>query len=222
MKPERVAELMEREQRRFEETHPRSREIHERAQETLLSGVPMNWMTRWPGAYPIFIEGAAGATVTDVDGHDYVDLCLGDTGAMTGHSPPATVAAASEQMARGITTMLPTEDALAVAGLMRERFGLAHWQFTLSATDANRFVVRLAREITGRAGSWSSTTATTAASTRRSSRSAPTAPRPPGMAASGPRSTRPRPRGWSSSTTSTPSRPRSPQGTWPACSPSRL
>lgn len=141
---------MEREERRFVESHPRSREIHERAQGSLLSGVPMNWMTRWPGAYPIFIERAEGARVIDVDGHAYVDLCLGDTGAMTGHSPEATVKAAIAQMARGITTMLPTEDALAVAELMRARFGLRHWQFTLSATDANRFVVRLAREITGR------------------------------------------------------------------------
>jgi glutamate-1-semialdehyde 2,1-aminomutase len=146
----RIAGLMQREEQRFEESHPRSREIHERARESLLSGVPMNWMTRWPGAYPVFIESAQGASVVDLDDNSYVDLCLGDTGAMTGHSPPATVAAAVAQMARGITTMLPTEDALEVAELMRERFGLRHWQFTLSATDANRFVVRLAREVTGR------------------------------------------------------------------------
>jgi glutamate-1-semialdehyde 2,1-aminomutase len=147
---ERVEELTRREQERFEDTHPRSREIHERAQESLLSGVPMNWMTRWPGSFPLFIRVAHGASVTDVDGNAYIDLCLGDTGAMTGHSPAPTVAAVSAQIERGITTMLPTEDALAVAALMQERFGLRHWQFTLSATDANRFVIRLAREITGR------------------------------------------------------------------------
>ena len=150
MDPDRVAELMAVEQDRFERDHPRSREIHERAEGSLLSGVPMNWMTRWPGRFPIFIERARGAEVFDVDGNRYVDLCLGDTGAMTGHSPPATVAAVSAQMERGITTMLPTEDAVAVAETMRERFGLPHWQFTLSATDANRFVIRIAREITGR------------------------------------------------------------------------
>ncbi len=150
MNPERVEELFAREQERFERTHPRSREIHAEAEETLLSGVPMNWMTRWPGSFPVFIERAEGAAVTDVDGNAYVDLCLGDTGAMTGHSPAATVAAASAQMQRGITTMLPSADAAAVGAIMRERFGLPHWQFTLSATDANRFVVRLAREITGR------------------------------------------------------------------------
>jgi glutamate-1-semialdehyde 2,1-aminomutase len=107
-------------------------------------------MTRWPGAFPIFVERAVGAHVIDVDGNEYVDLCLGDTGAMTGHAPEPTIAAAAAQMARGVTTMLPSEDAVAVAELMRERFGLAHWQFTLSATDANRFVIRLMREITGR------------------------------------------------------------------------
>lgn len=148
--PERVAELFAREQERFEETHPRSRRIHTEAEESLLSGVPMNWMTRWPGSFPIFIESAKGATVTDVDGNDYVDLCLGDTGAMTGHAPEASMTAAAEQMQRGITTMLPSEEAAEVGRIMRERFGLPHWQFTLSATDANRFLIRLLRQITGR------------------------------------------------------------------------
>jgi glutamate-1-semialdehyde 2,1-aminomutase len=147
---ERVEQLTQRERERFADTHPRSHEIHRRARRSLLSGVPMNWMTRWPGSFPLFIREARGASVTDVDGNTYIDLCLGDTGAMTGHSPGPTVAAVAAQMERGITTMLPTEDALAVAELMHERFGLRHWQFTLSATDANRFVIRLAREITGR------------------------------------------------------------------------
>jgi glutamate-1-semialdehyde 2,1-aminomutase len=148
--PERVAELLAREERRFEELHPASRELHARAEGSLLSGVPMNWMTRWPGAFPIFVREARGARVVDVDGIEYVDLCLGDTGAMTGHSPPPAAAAAAAQLERGITTMLPSGDALPAGELLRERFGLSHWQFTLSATDANRFVIRLAREITGR------------------------------------------------------------------------
>jgi glutamate-1-semialdehyde 2,1-aminomutase len=146
----RIAELTERERERFAASHPRSREHHERAQGSLLSGVPMNWMTRWPGPFPVFLDAAMGAELTDVDGNVYADLCLGDTGAMTGHSPPATVAAVTERVARGITAMLPTEDAIAVGEEMQRRFGLRDWQFTLSATDANRFVVRIAREITGR------------------------------------------------------------------------
>jgi glutamate-1-semialdehyde aminotransferase len=146
----RVAELLERERERFEELHQRSREIHETAAEDLLSGVPMNWMTRWPGRFPVYVQEARGAEVVDVDGNSYVDLCLGDTGAMCGHAPAPTVAAIKAQAERGITTMLPSEDAGAVGELMAERFGLRHWQFTVSATDANRFLVRLCRQVSGR------------------------------------------------------------------------
>ena len=146
----RIAELMDREQFRFVDTHPESRRLHERGQDSLLDGVPMNWMTRWPGAFPVFVETAQGAEVTDVDGNAYADLCLGDTGAMTGHSPAPTVAAVQDRVAKGITAMLPTEDAVHVGEEMKRRFGMPNWQFSLSATDANRFVVRIAREITGR------------------------------------------------------------------------
>jgi glutamate-1-semialdehyde 2,1-aminomutase len=145
-----VEKLFERERQRFAAEHPRSRELYERARGSLLSGVPMNWMTRWPGSFPVFISGAEGATLTDVDGKRYADLCLGDTGAMTGHSPAPTVAALADRAARGITTMLPSEDAVVVGEEMRARFGLASWQFTLSATDANRFAIRIARQVTGR------------------------------------------------------------------------
>ena len=102
-----MEELLDREQWRFEDAHPRSRELHDAAAEDLLSGVPMNWMTRWPGSFPLYVHEAQGSTVTDVDGNVYVDLCLGDTGAMCGHSPPATVAAIDAQLRRGVTTMLP-------------------------------------------------------------------------------------------------------------------
>jgi glutamate-1-semialdehyde 2,1-aminomutase len=150
IQPSRIADLFERERARFAARHPRSRELHQRAGASLLSGVPMNWMTRWPGTFPVFFESASGAEITDVDGHVLTDLCLGDTGAMTGHSPPATVAAVRERIGKGITAMLPTEDAIAVGEEMQRRFGLRDWQFTLSATDANRFVIRLARQVTGR------------------------------------------------------------------------
>ncbi len=141
---------MQREQRRFAAEHPRSQELFERARESLLGGVPMSWMVRWAGSFPLFVREAQGARFTDVDGHEYVDLCLGDTGAMTGHAPPATVMAIAEQARRGITLMLPTEDALWVGEELRRRFGLRYWQFALTATDANRFSIRLARQITGR------------------------------------------------------------------------
>ena len=134
----------------FERRHPRSHELHERASRSLVGGVPMTWMVKWAGPFPIFLESAEGAHARDVDGLDYVDLCLGDTGAMAGHGPGSTIAAVERQLRRGITHMLPTEDAAWVGEELARRFGLPLWQFTITATDANRFALRLAREITQR------------------------------------------------------------------------
>ena len=145
-----MGKLVQAETARFVATHPAARSAFERARGSQLAGVPMNWMTRWPGSYPVVAAAAAGSRLTDVDGHDYVDFCLGDTGAMAGHCPAPTVAAVAAQAAVAITTMLPSPDAATVSELLRNRFGLPLWQFTLTATDANRFVLRLAREITGR------------------------------------------------------------------------
>jgi glutamate-1-semialdehyde 2,1-aminomutase len=142
--------LMESEQKKFISERPKSKALFERARKSLLGGVPMNWMAKWAGAFPPFVREAHGAEFFDVDGHRYVDLCLGDTGAMTGHSPLATVSAAQQQLARGITLMLPSEDAVWVGEELQKRFRLPYWQFALSATDANRFSIRLARQITGR------------------------------------------------------------------------
>jgi glutamate-1-semialdehyde 2,1-aminomutase len=145
-----IEALLADELARFEREHPRSRELAERAHGSLLAGVPMHWMVRWAGGFPVFAADARGARFRDVDGIEYVDFCLGDTGAMAGHSPEATVRAVAEQAARGITLMLPSEDSLAVAEELARRFGLPRWQFALTATDANRFAIRLARRITGR------------------------------------------------------------------------
>jgi glutamate-1-semialdehyde 2,1-aminomutase len=147
---DRLDGLLEQEQRRFVDDHPGSQQLFERGEKAMLSGVPMPWMTEWAGPFPVFAASAEGARFTDVDGNEYVDLCLGDTGAMTGHSPAPTVAAVAERAARGITLMLPTEDAGWVAAELGRRFGLPRWQFALTATDANRFALRLARAITGR------------------------------------------------------------------------
>ena len=146
----RLASLMERESAAFVSSHPKSAALYERAQKSLLAGVPMNWMKKWAGKFPVFVAEARGAHFTDVDGRDYIDFCLGDTGAMTGHSPAASAEAIARQSARGITTMLPTEDACWVGEELTRRFSLPYWQFTLTATDANRFSIRIAREITGR------------------------------------------------------------------------
>jgi len=143
-------ELLDRELEGFERDHPRSRELASEARGSLLSGVPMPWMIRWPGGFPVFAAEAHGARFTDVDGREYVDFCLGDTAAMTGHSPEPTVRAVADQAGHGITLMLPSEDSLWVGKELSRRFGLARWQFALTATDANRFAIRLARELTGR------------------------------------------------------------------------
>jgi glutamate-1-semialdehyde 2,1-aminomutase len=142
--------LLERELERFRSEHPRSLELTERARRSLLGGVPMHWMVRWAGGFPVFATEAEGARFRDVDGHEYVDFCLGDTGAMTGHSPEPAVRELAEQAPRGITLMLPSEDALWVGEEMARRFGLPYWQFALTATDANRFAIRLARAVTAR------------------------------------------------------------------------
>ena len=147
---DRLNDLLEQEEGRFVEDHPGSQRLFERGEKALLGGVPMPWMTEWASPFPVFAADAEGARFEDVDGNEYVDLCLGDTGAMTGHSPEPTVKAVADRASRGITLMLPTEDASWVAAELGRRFGLPRWQFALTATDANRFALRLARAITDR------------------------------------------------------------------------
>jgi len=146
----RLLGLHAQEMARFDETHPRSRQLAQEASRSLLSGVPMPWMTRWPGSFPLTVASAEGSRFVDVDGIEYDDFCLGDTGAMTGHGLSAVAEALHAQAKRGITTMLPSLDATWVGEELARRFGLSKWQFTLSATDANRFVLRLSRMLTGR------------------------------------------------------------------------
>ena len=145
-----LTRLHEQEEQRFIATHPRSSVLAKEAQANLLGGVPMAWMTRWPGSFPIFFDTAHGARFTDVDGLEYIDFCLGDTGAMTGHGLQQVADALYAQALRGITTMLPSVDAAWVGAELARRFGLPVWQMAMTATDANRFVLRFARRLTGR------------------------------------------------------------------------
>ena len=145
-----LKKLNAKEEERFLSRTPKSRERFEAAKKVMPGGVPMSWMTKWPGKYPLFVSTAKGAHFTDVDGNEYIDLCLGDTGSMTGHSPSATVAAIKSQLERGMTAMLPTDDSVAVSSELARRFGLPLWQFTVSATDANRHAIRYSRLITGK------------------------------------------------------------------------
>lgn len=147
----RLASLLEAEQAAYSEHHPRSRALFEEAG-NLFGRVPMTWMNMWSGGFPLYLDQAQGNRITDVDGHTYIDFALGDTGAMAGHSPAPTVAAVTRRMGElgGMTTMLPTEDAQWVGSELTRRFGMPLWSFTLSATDANRWAIRLARLATGR------------------------------------------------------------------------
>ena len=145
-----LSACLQAEREKFIQLHPRSGEFFEKAKSSLLGGVPMNWMIKWAGDYPVFVEEGSGAHFTDVDGHRYLDLCLGDTGAMTGHGPAGSIDAIIDRVRRGTTFMLPTEEVLWVGEELKRRFGLPYWQFALTATDANRFCIRLARHITKR------------------------------------------------------------------------
>jgi glutamate-1-semialdehyde 2,1-aminomutase len=146
----RLDRLMQREVARYEARTPGSKAVFDEAGEVLLNGVPMPWMGDWGTAYPIFVDRAAGNRIVDVDGNQYIDFCLGDTGAMFGHSPPATTEAVTRQLQRGITTMLPTEDAVWVGRELKRRFGLPFWQVAMTATEANRYVIRICRTLTHR------------------------------------------------------------------------
>ena len=147
----RLAELLDLERATHEQRNATSRELY-LAADNLFGRVPMTWMNKWSGGTPMYLAAAHGNRITDVDANTYIDFALGDTGAMAGHSPPATVAALARRAGElgGITTMLPTEDAQWVAAELTRRFRMPLWSFTLSASDANRWALRIARMVTGR------------------------------------------------------------------------
>ncbi|MFX1764457.1 aspartate aminotransferase family protein [Paraburkholderia sp. A1RI-2L] len=147
---ERAQRILARERDAFVAARPKSQALSVQAAQHLLFGVPLHWMNDWPTPFSLYVDAARGAAFTDVDGHRYIDFCLGDTGAMFGHAPPAVAQALARQAQRGFTTMLPGEDAVAVSTALAQRFGLPYWQFAMTASDANRFALRWARAATGR------------------------------------------------------------------------
>lgn len=146
----RAQAVLQRERAVFSARHPRSAALAERASAHLLFGVPLHWMNDWGTPVPLQVAHAQGAHLTDLDGHTVSDFCLGDSGAMFGHSPPAVTQALAHQMQRGLTAMLPGADAARVGELLSERFGLPLWQFAMTASDANRYVLRWLRAASGR------------------------------------------------------------------------
>jgi glutamate-1-semialdehyde 2,1-aminomutase len=150
VKREKIDELFAAERLRYVAAHPASQRRTGHGIAGFYDGVPMHWMRDWSMPFPLLVESAQGSTLRDVDGHEYADFCLGDTGSMFGHSPAPVAAAITRQATQGLTYMLPTDDAVAVGRLLAERFGLPHWQIATTATDANRFALRVARAVTGR------------------------------------------------------------------------
>jgi len=146
----RALKLRDTERALFEKNNPKSQALSQRAGEHLLFGVPMHWMSDWSTPFSLTVTAASGAHVTDADGHRYIDFCLGDTGAMFGHSPAPVAHALAQQASKGYTSMMASEDAVLVAEELARRFALPVWQFALSASDANRFVLRWLRAATGR------------------------------------------------------------------------
>jgi glutamate-1-semialdehyde 2,1-aminomutase len=139
------------EEERYRRARPRSQALSAAGASGYYAGVPLHWMLDWSLPFPLVVAEAEGATLTDVDGHRLCDFCLGDSAAMFGHSPPPVVRALAAQATRGYSYMLPTEHGLAVGRLLTERFRLPHWQVATTASDANRFALRVARAVTGRA-----------------------------------------------------------------------
>lgn len=148
---DRLASLYAREQELFAKRNPKSQAAFEKA-DHLFGRVPMTWMNKKAGGFPIYFDRAMGNTIWDIDGNEYIDFALGDTGSMAGHSAPAVVEAIIDQVQTkgGLTTMLPTENAEWVGKNLTERFKMAKWSFSLTATDANRWAIRLVRAITGK------------------------------------------------------------------------
>jgi len=139
-----------REAATYRAARPRSHKAMAGGIEGFLAGLPMHWMRDWPMPFPMVVEKASGATIHDIDGNRLDDFCLGDTGSMFGHSPAPVASAIRRQAKRGLTYMLPSADALELGRLLAARFGLPFWQIATTATDANRFALRVARAVTGR------------------------------------------------------------------------
>lgn len=146
----RIASIRDAEATRFREARPKSEAAFGSGVEGFLDGVPMHWMNDWPTPFPIVVEKARDATITDIDGNKLADFCLGDTGSMFGHSPAPVAKAIRRQARRGLTYMLPSEDVLSLGELLVARFGLPYWQIATTASDANRFALRVARAVTDR------------------------------------------------------------------------
>ncbi|WP_435259885.1 aspartate aminotransferase family protein [Thioclava sp. FR2] len=147
---DRLRKFAAKEAKRYSESRPLAAKALAKGAGAFLNGVPMHWMRDWPMPYLPLVARAKGSKIKDIDGNELDDFCLGDTGSMFGHSPAPVAQAIRKQARRGLTYMLPTEAALQAGALLCERFGNFKWQIATTATDANRFALRVARAVTGK------------------------------------------------------------------------
>jgi glutamate-1-semialdehyde 2,1-aminomutase len=145
-----ASEIADEQRVLFASRRPRSKAMFEKSLHGFFDQVPLHWMRDWPTPFPMIVSEASGSRIIDLDGNSAIDFCLGDTGSMFGHGPAPILAALAKTGRTGLTTMLPSEEAAIVAPLLAARFGLPRWQIAGSASDANRFAIRVARAVTGR------------------------------------------------------------------------
>jgi len=135
---------------RFRAERPRTMALRDRARAHMPNGTPMAWMAS-DNEQPVYVDRGEGASFTDVDGFVYVDFNASDLAMFCGHAVPAIVRAVQERVALSTQFLLPTEDSIVVAEELARRYPhQTHWQFTLSATQANTEAIRLARAVTDR------------------------------------------------------------------------
>jgi glutamate-1-semialdehyde 2,1-aminomutase len=145
-----IDRLATREAEAFRKANPQSLALAQKAQANWFQGVPFHWMLDWPSPVPLVAASAQGATLTTVDGRTLDDFCLGDTASMFGHSPKPLADALAKQASEGLSYMLPTDKGAELGQMLHAMFGLARWQVTTTASEANRAVIRWCRGITGR------------------------------------------------------------------------
>ena len=138
------------EMERFRQRIPKSLALHERGKAVMPNGVPATWMVGLHDHPPIFVAEGAGAYLLDVDGNRYLDMNHADLSMSCGYAHPAVVSAVCAQVSKGSQFLLPSQLAIDVSELLGARFGLPKWQYTLSASMANKECIKIARAHTGR------------------------------------------------------------------------
>ncbi len=144
----RIAELVEREEKRLEDSTPKSYELFKRASKSLVNGVSSSYQMRDP--YPVYFTHGKGSKIYSVDGLELSDFHNGFGCMVQGHAHPAIIEAIKKRCELGTQFALPTEDSIVVAEYLAENFRLPKWRFVNSGSEATMDAIRIARAFTGR------------------------------------------------------------------------